>query len=259
MKKVIFTTLFLSLALMANAAYQVTATIYDGNEGGCNYWINNGGVETEVLTEEAVVLDEGQTKPTNSKCLQMTREQTSGYDWHGIGFDLSGLNATLSAGNQIALWVKKDKSENVKLELQFADETAAIISDLMWVAPEDGWKYLVFDFSGAEAQSSVLKTMYAQLHTGGSDGEIATIQVTGIVKGFDLASPSAIEEARENLGLQVYSANGVLYVLSPSETTVYDLAGNKVAAIEAGSGSAVLAPGIYIVKNEGETIKTSVK
>ena len=78
----------------------------------------------------------------------MKRVQESGREWHGIGFDLSGLNTTLSAGNQIAMWVKKDKAENVKLELQFTDGTSAVLSDLQWVAPENGWKYLVFDFSG---------------------------------------------------------------------------------------------------------------
>ena len=186
MRKLIFTTILICTGLAAHAGYNVTSAIYDGNGQQCNYWANVGDMTDEVLTEKDMPDEEG--VPDAAKYLEMKRVQESGREWHGIGFDLSGLNTTLSAGNQIAMWVKKDKAENVKLELQFTDGTSAVLSDLQWVAPEDGWKYLVFDFSGqsGDIQGKQLGNMFVQVHTGGKDGQTATISVTGIVKGFDL-------------------------------------------------------------------------
>lgn len=60
------------------------------------------------------------------------------------------LNKTFNDGNQIAMWVKKDKGENVKVEFQFADGSS-VTTSLQWVAPEDGWKYMVFDLNNPPA------------------------------------------------------------------------------------------------------------
>lgn len=229
MKKLFFTTLLVCFGLLARAEYNVTSVIYDGNGQQCNYRVNNGGVEAETLTEMDMPYDGGISGI--AKYLEMKRVQNSGYDWHGIGFDLSGLNTTIGAGNQIAMWVKKDKAENVKLELQFTDGTAAVYSGLQWVAPEDGWKYLVFDLSSQseEIQAKQLSTMYVQTHTGGSDGQIATVQVTGIVKGFDLNNrpdePTAIDETE---ALSVSSSDGRIFC--NGDFTIFDLAGRDVTA-----------------------------
>jgi|GEM_PF-2892894 len=189
MKRLLFFTLSFCLGFVVHAEYNVTSVIYDGNGQQCNYWVNTGGAQDEPLIEKPMLPEKNEAPyTTNAKYLEMKRVQESGRDWHGIGFDLSGLNTTIGAGNQIALWVKKDIAENVKLELQFQDGTAAVYSGLQWVAPEDGWKYLVFDLSleSEEIQAKQLRTMYVHVHTGGDDGQTATISVTGIVKGFDL-------------------------------------------------------------------------
>lgn len=228
MRKLIFTTILICTALAAHAGYNVTSAIYDGNGQQCNYWANVGDMTDEVLTEKDMPDEEG--APDAAKYLEITRVQESGREWHGIGFDLSGLNTTLSAGNQIAMWVKKDKAENVILELQFTDGTSAVLSDLQWVAPEDGWKYLVFDFSGqsGDIQGKQLGNMFVQVHTGGNDGQTATISVTGIVKGFDLKDrpvPSAINETE---ALSISTSDG--RISCEGEFTVYDLAGRDVTA-----------------------------
>lgn len=228
MKKLFFTTLLVCFGLLARAEYNVTSVIYDGNGQQCNYRVNNGGVEAETLTEMDMPYDGGISGI--AKYLEMKRVQNSGYDWHGIGFDLSGLNTTIGAGNQIALWVKKDIAENVKLELQFQDGTAAVYSGLQWVAPEDGWKYLVFDLSSQseEIQAKQLSTMYVQTHTGGSDGQVATVQVTGIVKGFDLndlPEPTAVDETSAPV---VFAENGRIYC--DGDFTVINIAGQDVTA-----------------------------
>lgn len=57
---------------------------------------------------------------------------------------------TFNDGNQIAMWVKKDKGENVKVEFQFADGSS-VTTSLQWVSPEDGWKYMVFDLNNPPA------------------------------------------------------------------------------------------------------------
>lgn len=189
MKRLLFLILSVCLGFAARAEYNVTSVIYDGGGQQCDYWANTGGAQDEPLIEKPMLPEKNEAPyTTNAKYLEMKRVQESGREWHGIGFDLSGLNTTLSAGNQIAMWVKKDKAENVKLELQFTDGTSAVLSDLQWVAPEDGWKYLVFDFSGqsGDIQGKQLGNMFVQVHTGGDDGQTATISVTGIVKGFDL-------------------------------------------------------------------------
>lgn len=189
MKRLLFFTLSFCLGFVVHAEYNVTSVIYDGNGQQCNWWLNNGDEQDEKLLEKPMIPEKNEAPyTTNAKYLEMTRVQNSGWGWHGIGFDLSDLNTTIGAGDQIALWVKKDIAENVKLELQFQDGSAAVLSDLQWVASEDGWKYLVFDFSSQseEIQAKKLSTMYIQLHTGGTDGQVATVQVTGIVKGFAL-------------------------------------------------------------------------
>lgn len=189
MEKLLVFVVSLCFCMTVRAEYNATAVIYDGNGQRSNYWANTGGAQDEPLIENPMLPEKNEAPyTTNAKYLEMKRVQESGREWHGIGFDLSGLNTTLSAGNQIAMWVKKDKEENVKLELQFTDGTSAVYSDLQWVAPEDGWKYLVFDFSGqsGDIQGKQLGNMFVQVHTGGKDGQTATISVTGIVKGFDL-------------------------------------------------------------------------
>ena len=149
MEKLLVFVVSLCFCMTVRAEYNATAVIYDGNGQRSNYWANTGGAQDEPLVEKPMLPEKNEVPyTTNAKYLEMKRVQESGREWHGIGFDLSGLNTTLSAGNQIAMWVKKDKTENVKLELQFTDGTSAVLSDLQWVAPEDGWKYLVFDFSG---------------------------------------------------------------------------------------------------------------
>ena len=185
MKRLLFFTLSFCLGFAARAEYNVTSAVYDGNGQQCKYWANTGDAADETLVEKDMPQEEG--APDAAKYLEMTRVQQAGYDWHGIGFDLAGLNKTFNDGNQIAMWVKKDKAENVKVEFQFTDDTS-VQTGLQWVAPEDGWKYLVFNLweLGEEFQTKTLRTMYVQVHTGGSDGETATISVTGIVQGFDL-------------------------------------------------------------------------
>ena len=189
MKRLLFFTLSFCLGFVVHAEYNVTSVIYYDNRQQCDWWANTGGAQDEPLVEKPMLPEKNEAPyTTNAKYLEMKRVQESRREWHGIGFDLSGLNTTLSAGNQIAMWVKKDKAENVKLELQFTDGTSAVFSDLQWVVPEDGWKYLVFDFSGqsGDIQGKQLGNMFVQVHTGGNDGQTATISVTGIVKGFDL-------------------------------------------------------------------------
>lgn len=239
MRKLIFTIILICTALAAHAGYNVTSAIYDGNGQQCNYWINNGNEPSETLREMDMPYDGGVSGI--SKYLEMTRVQNDGWGWHGIGFDLSGLNTTLSAGNQIAMWVKKDKAENVKLELQFTDGTSAVLSDLQWVAPEDGWKYLVFDFSGQseEIQGKQLGNMFVQVHTGGNDGQTATISVTGIVKGFDLKDRPAPSAINETEALSISTSDG--RISCEGEFTVYDLAGRDVT-VQNGN-----LKGVYVV------------
>lgn len=195
MKRLLFFTLSFCLGFVVRAEYNVTSKIYDGNGQQCNWWLNNDNKSEESLLEKYMPYPIEEGDPEVSRYLEMTRVQNSGYDWHGIGFDLSELNTTIGAGNQIALWVKKDIAEKVQVELQFQDGTDAILSDFQRVAPEDGWKYLVFDFSSQSEgiQAKKLSTMYVQTHKGGSDGQVATVQVTGIVKGFDLAQSNIPE------------------------------------------------------------------
>lgn len=228
MKKLFFTTLLVCFGLLARAEYNVTSVIYGGNGQQCNYWINTGDAADETLVEKDMPQEEG--APDAAKYLEMTRVQQAGYDWHGIGFDLAGLNKTFNDGNQIAMWVKKDKAENVKVEFQFTDDTS-VQTGLQWVAPEDGWKYLVFNLweLGEEFQTKTLRTMYVQVHTGGSDGETATIQITGIVMGFDLNNlpdePTAIDETE---ALSVSSSDGRIFC--NGDFTIFDLAGRDVTA-----------------------------
>ena len=221
MKRLLFFTLSFCLGFVVHAEYNVTSVIYDGNGQQCDWWANTGGAQDEPLVEKPMLPEKNEAPyTTNAKYLEMKRVQKSGREWHGIGFDLSGLNTTLSAGNQIAMWVKKDKAENVKLELQFTDGTSAELSDLQWVAPEDGWKYLVFDFSGqsGDIQGKQLGNMFVQVHTGGNDGQTATIQVTGIVKGFDLAQsnipehPYLLGSATENNRLKMTETQDGIYI-----------------------------------------------
>lgn len=187
MKRLLFFTLSFCLGFVVHAEYNVTSVIYDGNGQQCNWWLNNDNKSEESLLEKYMPYPIEEGDPEVSRYLEMTRVQNEGWEWHGIGFDLSGLNTTIGAGNQIALWVKKDIAEDVHVELQFQDGTPAILSE-MEVESEDGWKYLVFDFSGqsGDIQGKQLGNMFVQVHTGGKDGQTATISVTGIVKGFDL-------------------------------------------------------------------------
>ena len=230
MKRLLFFTLSFCLGFVVHAEYNVTSVIYDGNGQQCDWWLNNDNKSEESLLEKYMPYPIEEGDPEVSRYLEMTRVQKDDWEWHGIGFDLSGLNTTLSAGNQIAMWVKKDKAENVILELQFTDGTSAVLSDLQWVAPEDGWKYLVFDFSGqsGDIQGKQLGNMFVQVHTGGNDGQTATISVTGIVKGFDLKDrpvPSAINETE---ALSISTSDG--RISCEGEFTVYDLAGRDVTA-----------------------------
>lgn len=125
--------------------------------------------------------------PEVSRYLEMTRVQNEGWEWHGICFDLSGLYTKFTDGNQLAMWVKKDIAENVQVEFKFTDGTK-VNSGFAWVAPSEGWKYIVFNLweLGDEYQEKEIQEMYVKTHTGGTDGQVATVQVTGIVKGFDL-------------------------------------------------------------------------
>lgn len=108
-----------------------------------------GGVAEETLVEMQMLSDD-QIITGATEYLEMKRVQNTGYEWHGIGFDLSSLNKTFNDGNQIAMWVKKDKGENVKVEFQFADGSS-VTTSLQWVSPEDGWKYMVFDLNNPPA------------------------------------------------------------------------------------------------------------
>lgn len=259
MKKLLFTSLMLCFGMLAKAEYNATGVIYGGEGTNVNYWYNNQDWAGETLSEESFVSEEDAPEKGLEKYLVATRVQNDGGDWHGIGFALSELNTTLSEGNQIALWVKKDIAENVKLELQFADGSENLYSELQWVAPEDGWRYLVFDFSNAENQDKTLSTMYLQLHTGGNDGVTATIEVTGIVKGFDLAgTKSAVNETSET-DLMVYAQNGVLYVNSENGASVYDISGNLAGNLAAGTDNISVSAGIYIVKSGNKAVKVNVK
>lgn len=188
MKRLLFFTLSFCLGFVVHAEYNVTSVIYDGNGQQCDWWLNNDNKSEESLLEKYMPYPIEEGDPEVSRYLEMTRVQNKGWEWHGIGFNLLDLNTTIGAGNQIALWVKKDIAVNVKLELQFQDGTTAIYSEKE-VESEDGWKYLVFDFSSQseKIQAKKLSTIYIQVHTRGTDGQVATVQVTGIVKGFDLA------------------------------------------------------------------------
>ena len=220
MKRLLFFTLSFCLGFVVHAEYNVTSVIYDGNGQQCDWWLNNDNKSEESLLEKYMPYPIEEGDPEVSRYLEMTRVQKDDWEWHGIGFDLSGLNTTLSAGNQIAMWVKKDKAENVKLELQFTDGTSAELSDLQWVAPEDGWKYIVFNSYKLESdfQTKTLRTMYVHVHTGGDDGQTATIQVTGIVKGFDLAQsnipehPYLLGSATEDNRLKMTETQDGIYI-----------------------------------------------
>ena len=60
--------------------------------------------------------------------------------------------------------------------------------------------------------------MYVKTHTGGDDGQTATIQVTGIVKGFDLAQsnipehPYLLGSATENNRLKMTETQDGIYI-----------------------------------------------
>ena len=219
MKRLLFFTLSFCLGFVVHAEYNVTSVIYDGNGQQCNWWLNNDNKSEESLLEKYMPYPIEEGDPEVSRYLEMTRVQKSGWEWHGIGFNLLDLNTTIGAGNQIALWVKKDITGNVKLELQFQDGTAAVLSE-MKVESEEGWKYLVFDFSSQSEgiQAKKLSTIYIQVHTGGSDGQVATVQVTGIVKGFDLAQSNISEHlyllgsATENNRLKMTETQDGIYI-----------------------------------------------
>ena len=188
MKRLLFLILSFCLGFAARAEYNVTSVIYDGGGQQCDYWANTGGAQDEPLIEKPMLPEKNEVPyTTNAKYLEMKRVQESGREWHGIGFDLSQLGKTFNDGNQLAIWVKKDIAENVRVEFQFSDNTS-VTTGLQWVAPEDGWKYLVFNLYelASEFQTKTLRTMYVHVHTGGNDGKTAIIQVTGIVMGFDL-------------------------------------------------------------------------
>lgn len=220
MKRLLFFTLSFCLGFVVHAEYNVTSVIYDGNGQQCNWWLNNDNKSEESLLEKYMPYPIEEGDPEVSRYLEMTRVQNSGWEWHGIGFNLLDLNTTIGAGNQIALWVKKDITGKVKLELQFQDGTAAVLSEMKVVASEDGWKYLVFDFSSQseEIQAKKLSTIYIQVHTGGTDGQVATVQVTGIVKGFDLDQSNISEHlyllgsATENNRLKMTETQDGIYI-----------------------------------------------
>lgn len=227
MKKLFFTTLLVCFGLLAKAEYNVTSVIYDGNGQQCNYWINNGNEPSETLREMDMPYDGGVSGI--SKYLEMTRVQNDEWGWHGICFDLSGLYTKFTDGNQLAMWVKKDIAENVQVEFKFTDGTN-VNSGFAWVDPSEGWKYIVFNLweLGDEYQEKEIQEMYVKTHTGGSDGQVATVQVTGIVKGFDLNDlpvPSAINETE---ALSISTSDG--RISCEGEFTVYDLAGRDVTA-----------------------------
>ena len=83
---------------------------------------------------------------------------------------------------------------NVQVEFKFTDGTKEN-SGFAWVDPSEGWKYIVFNLweLGDEYQEKEIQEMYVKTHTGGTDGQVATVQVTGIVKGFDLAQSNIPE------------------------------------------------------------------
>lgn len=194
MKRLLFFILTLCFCFAVRAEYNVTSVIYDGNGQQCNWWLNNDNEPSESLSEKYMPYPLEEDAPEVSRYLEMTRVQNDGWDWHGICFDLSGLNTTIGAGNQIALWVKKDIAENVQVEFKFKDGTN-VNSGFVWVDPSEGWKYIVFNLweLGDEYQEMEIQEMYVKTHTGGSDGQVATVQVTGIVKGFDLAQSNIPE------------------------------------------------------------------
>lgn len=188
MKRLLFLILSVCLGFAARAEYNVTSVIYDGNGQQCNYWANTGEAQDEPLIEKPMLPEKNEAPyTTNAKYLEMKRVQNDGWEWHGICFDLSRLYTKFTDGNQIAMWVKKDIAENVQVEFKFTDGTN-VNSGFAWVEPSEGWKYIVFNLweLGDEYQEKEIQEMYVKTHTGGSDGQIATVQVTGIVKGFDL-------------------------------------------------------------------------
>lgn len=219
MKRLLFFTLSFCLGFVVHAEYNVTSVIYDGNGQQCDWWLNNDNASEESLLEKYMPYPIEEGDPEVSRYLEMTRVQKYGWEWHGIGFNLLDLNTTIGAGNQIALWVKKDIAENVQVELQFQDGTPAILSEKE-VESEDGWKYLVFDFSSQSEviQAKKLSTIYIQVHTRGTDGQVATVQVTGIVKGFDLDQsnipehPYLLGSATENNRLKMTETQDGIYI-----------------------------------------------
>ena len=179
MKRLLFFTLSFCLGFVVHAEYNVTSVIYDGNGQQCDWWLNNDNKSEESLLEKYMPYPIEEGDPEVSRYLEMTRVQNKGWEWHGIGFDLSGLYTKLADGNQLAMWVKKDIAENVQVEFKFSE----------------GWKYIVFNLweLGDEYQEKEIQEMYVKTHTGGTDGQVATVQVTGIVKGFDLAQSNIPE------------------------------------------------------------------
>lgn len=69
---------------------------------------------------------------------------------------------------------------------------------------------MVFDLwnLGDEHLAKTLKMMYIQLHTGGNDGQIATIGVTGIVMVFDLNNPPAPVPTKDIAKPSIFKVEG---------------------------------------------------
>ena len=136
MKRLLFFTLSFCLGFVVHAEYNVTSVIYDGNGQQCDWWLNNDNKSEESLLEKYMPYPIEEGDPEVSRYLEMTRVQNKGWEWHGIGFDLSGLYTKLADGNQLAMWVKKDIAENVQVEFKFTDGTKEN-SGFAWVDPSE--------------------------------------------------------------------------------------------------------------------------
>ena len=181
----------MSLGLCVKAEISITSTIWNGErQNECDWITNNDGNENEPITYVATPANtqSGIYNPSEH-CLLMIREQKTGYEWHGIRFNVSNLNITMAQGNQYSLLVRKDKSENVRLEFVFNDDTH-FWSNLSWHNGDNKWQRQIFNLWEAADfdanKDKTIKYIYIQLHTGGSDESLAEIYFDDFMCGFDL-------------------------------------------------------------------------
>lgn len=263
--KKIFATIATILFASTISAANITSTIWNGERASeCNWWANTGDNTNEPVTYVETPVFESDIENSSSHCLKMLRELQDGYEWHGIGFDLSSLNISLGSGNEYAVLINKDKAENIKLEFVFSDDTH-FISDLIWIEGDSKWAKTIFKLWDTEGyddvKDKIIKTIYVQPHTGGNDASIATIYIDDFICGFDLGSPTEYIQTNDDKKLIVYSQESALIIENAtSNIQVFDAQGRLIAEAPANQQIRIESGvGMFIVKSGSESHKIFVK